>query len=284
MLRILTDSAADITRDEAEKLNIQIIPLTISFPDGDCPQETEADFEGFYQRLATCEELPKTSQPSLESYLHFYEEAKLAGDDLLVLTLSGGLSGTVQASNTAKDLCGYDRIFVVDTQQAITAQRMLVEWAVQQRDLGRSAEEIASGVEELRNRVTVSGVVDTLTYLRKGGRIPASLAILGTALKIKPVIALQDTRLQTIGKAMGQNAGIRMLYERLEKYPPDPAFPILFGYTSDKEVVERFAEATVEKYGFQDFETRLHRVGGIIGTHVGTNCIALCYVAREPIV
>lgn len=284
MLRIITDSAADITLAEAEKLGIIINPLHLTFGEEECPQETEADFDRFYEKLATCKELPKTSQPSPESYIELYEAAREAGDDVLVLTLSGGLSGTVRSANTARELCEYDRVFIVDTHQAITSQRMMVEQAVRLRDQGVATEEIAAQMEYLRDKVTVSGVVDTLVYLKMGGRIPSSLALLGTALKLKPVIALQGTILQTIGKAMGRKAGIRMLHERMEKYPPDPNYPILFGCTSDRAIMEDFMTETIEKFGLQSFETRFHRIGGIIGTHVGTNCIAVCYVAKEDIV
>lgn len=280
MLRIITDSAADITRDEADKLGISVVPLSITFPDGDCPQETEEDIAEFYRRLATCKELPTTSQVPLDTYLRHYEAAQKAGDDVLVLTLSGGLSGTVQSANSAKQLCGYDRIFVLDSFQAISAQRILVEHAAALRDRGCTVEEIIEELTSLRNRVTVSGVIDTLEYLKKGGRIPASLAILGTTLHLKPVIALQNTKLVTIGKAVGRKAGLRMLHERMEKYPPDPAFPILFGYSSNRELTEEFMRDTLEKYNLSGFETRLCPVGGVIGTHVGTNCVALCYVSQ----
>lgn len=284
MLRIITDSAADITLAEARKWKVTVIPLSITFSDGICPQETEEDFAEFYRRLSACQQLPTTSQPAPDMYLSAFEEAKAAGDDVLVLALSGGLSGTVRSAAAAKALSGYDRITVVDTHQAIIAQRILVEEAVLLRDAGLDGAAIAQKIEAMRDYVTVSGVVDTLENLRKGGRIPPSLAILGTALKIKPVIALQGTILQTIGKAMGRKAGIRMLYERLEKYPPNPAYPIYFGYSSNRALGEQFLNETVEKFSLQSFRTELHTVGGVIGTHVGDNCLAICYVAQEPIV
>lgn len=283
MLRIITDTAADITLAEAEKLNIHIVPLSITFPDGQCPQESEADFREFYTRLAVCAELPTTSQPSVESYVQLFHAAQEAGDDVLVLTLSGGLSGTVQGAHSAAALCDYDRIFILDTYQAISTQRMMVEHAVKLRDQGLSTSQIVTELESLRSRLTVSGVVDTLTYLRKGGRIPSSLAILGNALRVKPVIALQDTKLVSIGKVMGRNAGKRMLWERMEKYPPDPAFPIIFGYTSDPEITREFMAETAEKYDLQNFTLRLLPVGGIIGTHVGENCIAIAYAAKQAL-
>lgn len=283
MLHIVTDSAADITLAQAEEMNIHIVPLTITFPDGTCPQETEADFGKFYERLLTGTDLPTTSQPAPDDFLSIFEAAQAAGEDVLVLSLSGGLSGTVRTAQTVQRMCGYDRVFVVDTHQAISAQRMVVEYAVKLRDQGVPTEEIVAAVEALRDRVTVSGVVDTLTYLRKGGRIPASLAILGNALKVKPVIALQDTILVPIGKVLGRKAGIRMLFDRFEKHPADPAFPIIIGYTSNKAISEELLKELTEKYDLSGFEIRFLPVGGVIGTHVGENCVAICYVATEPV-
>lgn len=283
MLQIITDTASDITQEQARELNIHIVPIQIQFSDGPCPQEHDGDFPIFYERLAAAEELPVTSRPAPEDYLQYFEAARDAGDEVLVLTISGGLSGTVDNVLLAKELCGYSRIYVVDSQQAITAQRILVERAAELRERNVPIGEMLRELEELRCRITVSGVLDTLTYLRKGGRIPASLAIVGNTLQIKPVIALQDTVLKMVGKAFGREAGWRQLHKRFEQYPPDPDFPIYFGYSSDRELGEQFMRRTVEKYGLQAFHTRMYPVGGVIGTHVGDNCVAICYVAKEKI-
>lgn len=281
MLRIITDSASDITLEQAKELDIQIVPINIQFADGPCSQESEEDFQRFYARLVEAEELPVTSQPSPELYLELFENAKAAGDEVLVLTLSSGLSGTINAANIARNMCEYDPIYIVDSRQAIASQRILVERAVEMRAAGRTAPEIVEEMEALRDRVTVNGVIDTLTYLRKGGRIPAGLAIVGNALKIKPVIVLEDKILKTVGKAMGREAGKKMLYQRFEKFPPDPAFPIYFVYSSEESLGQKFMEETIEKYQLQDFQMKMYPVCGIIGTHVGTNCFGLAYVQKQ---
>lgn len=278
MLRIITDSASDITLQQAREMNIEIVPLNIQFPDGPCPQETEEDFGTFFKRLEASEELPVTSQPSPERYLAFYEEAEAAGEPVLVLTLSSGLSGTINAANTAKALCGYERVYVVDSCQAIGAQRILVEYAVSLRDHNVETEELVERVKEMRQRITVFGVLDTLTYLRKGGRIPASLAILGNALQIKPVIVLENKILKTIGKALGHNAGKRFVLHQIEHHLPDQSYPIYFMYTSDKNISQRFMEQAIEKFHLNPEICKLLPVGGVIGTHVGTNCIGIAYV------
>ena len=278
MLQIITDSASDITLEQTQEMGILIVPIQIQFQDGPCPQNCEEDFAAFYDRLKKAEELPVTSQPSPEAYLQLYEAAKEVGNEVLVLTLSSGLSGTINAARIAKDLCGYEPVYVVDSRQAIAAQRILVEYAVKLRAEGECTSRIVSCLEDLRDRITVSGVIDTLTYLRKGGRIPAGLAIVGNTLRIKPVIILEDKILKTVGKALGREAGKRMLYQRYEKNPPDPEYPICFLYSSDRSLGQKFMEETIAKYGLMDYQTKLVPVGGVIGTHVGTDCIGIAYV------
>lgn len=280
MLQIITDSASDITLQQAAEMNIHIVPLNIQFPDGPCPQETDGDFARFYERLERSEELPMTSQPAPDTYLKYYEQAKEAGDDVLVLTLSSGLSGTINAATIAKEMCDYDSIHIVDSELAIAAQRMLVEYACSLREQNLVTEEIVEKVTAMRSRITISGVIDTLTYLKKGGRVPPSLAIVGNALRIKPVILLEDKILKTVGKSLGREAGKRMLFQRLEKFPPDPEFPIYFVYTSDRAMAEALMEETIAKYHLENFRTRLIPIGGVIGTHLGTKGMGFGYVMK----
>ena len=275
MLRIVTDNASDITLTQAQELDIDLVPLDIRFEDGACPQLEDADFQKFYDRLEKCEKLPRTSRPSPQAYLDIYLDAKGKGEEVLVLTLSSGLSGTFESACEAKRLSGYDKIHIVDTHQAIMAQRLLVEMAVRMRGEEYAADEIARKLEQMRDQVVVCGVVDTLKYLRKGGRIPAGLAALGTALRIKPVIVLEETKLKTIGKARGTVQGVKMLYERMSNDHFSKAYPVYFGYTTNLAHAEAFMQKTKEKFGLS--RTRLFPVGGVIGTHCGTNCVAVAY-------
>lgn len=278
MLRIVTDTASDITVEQARDMNIEMVSLEITFEDGPAPQNTEEDFQRFYERLETCEKLPVTSRTPPEEYLKIFQDAKAKGDDVLVLTLSSGLSGTVDSAKMARQIAGYDRIEIVDSHQAILTQRMLVEHAIKLREDGYQLKEIAQRVKDMREQVVVCGVVGTLKYLQKGGRIPASLATLGTLLRIKPVIVLEDKILKQLGKARGHDAGEAMLYKRMEQDGFNKAYPVYFGYTSDRELGERFMQQTKERYGLT--QTKLFPVGGVIGTHCGTGCVAVAYVKR----
>lgn len=279
MLQIITDSASDITKEQAKKMGIYIIPLRVHFQDGDCPQEKDEDFQVFYDRLTRAESLPITSQPSPAQYVTLFERFKKADDEVLVITLSGGLSGTITAAKTAREICGYEDIYIVDSRQAIISQRLLVEHAVKLRNQNFETDHIVREIKKLRDRITVCGVVDTLTYLQKGGRIPSSLAFVGNMLNIKPVIVLENKILKTIGKVRGRKAGIKCLYDRFENGNPDLGFPVYFGYTSNRGLVEQFMAETIEKYHIK--KTGIYPVGGVIGTHVGTDCIAIAFVLKE---
>ena len=279
MIQIVTDSASDITLKQAEEMNVQIVPLTILFEDGVCPQETDEDFQIFYEKLIKENGLPKTSQPTPNKYLEIFRLAKEVGDEVLVITLSGGLSGTVQSAKLAKDLAGYERIEIIDSKQAILTQRMLVEYAVKLRDEGKTLDEITALVLKQREKLTVFGMLDTLTYLKKGGRIPASMALLGNLLRIKPVIILKDSVLEQLGKARGRKDGLKMLCTQMEEAEIDLDFPVYFGYTLDPEPTKQFQMEMEQK--FQLKNTKLYPVGGVIGTHVGPNCVAVAFAVKD---
>lgn len=278
-MMIITDSASDITEKEAEEMDIRLVWLKTKFSDGDFPMKTEEDFCQFFDKLAEEKDLPMTSQPSPEEYLEFFEEAKSKGEEVLVLTLSSGLSGTINAANLAKQMSEYDKIWIIDSEQAIITQRFLVQKAVELRKEGKTTEDIVEILEDLKKRVTVCGMLDTLTYLRKGGRIPAALAVVGNMLHIKPVIELKDKTLTMLGKARGRSGGTKYLWKEFESYDIDREEPVYFGYTSDREIGEKFMMDTVEKYGLKNY--KLYPVGGIIGTHVGPACVAISFVKKS---
>lgn len=277
-LRIITDTAADITLTEAQALDITLIPLAIRFGEEEVPMVTEADYQAFFERLDESKTLPATSQPSPELYLEQFLQAKAQGDEVLVLTLSGGLSGTINSAQLAKEMSGYGPITIIDTRQAIITQRMLVQRAVLRRDQGVGREAIAAEILAARDRLLVCGVLDTLTFLRKGGRIPPAFDIIGNALRIKPIIELKDGALIKLGLVRGLAKGKETLWRELEQAEVDTDWPICTGYTFDRANGEAFRQETMER--FQLESCPLYPVGGVIGTHVGKNCLALAFVKK----
>ncbi len=275
-IRIVTDTASDITAWQAREMDVRLVPLSISFGDRKMPMDTEEDFQAFFEQLYEEKELPTTGQPSPEAYLKEYREAREKDEDVLVLALSGGLSGTVHSAQMAREISGYERITILDTRQAILTQRMLVERAVLRRSQGWTVEKIAEELLEARDRLVVCGALDTLTFLRKGGRIPPGFDVIGNVLALKPIIELKDGVLVKLGVARGQRKSQEYLYREFEEFPVDPDWPVYMGYTYNRAQGESFFEETKERYGLSG--SRLYPVGGVIGAHVGKNCIALAFV------
>lgn len=277
MIRIVTDTASDLTLAQAQALAIDRVPLETSFEDGVFPMDTDADYDRFYEKLKSCGKLPVTSRPAPQHYLDIFLSAKAAGDEVLVLTLSSGLSSTIESAQIASEMANYDRITIIDTEQAVMAQRFLAEHAAMLRDAGKTMPEITQAILALREKVVVMGVIGSLVYLKKGGRIPPALAFIGDALGIKPVITVTDKVIKPIGKARGMKAGAAMLYRFMDQLGVDQSYPVYFGYTSDRALGESFMRTTMEKYTID--QARLCQVNGIIGTHLGTDSVGLAFIA-----
>ena len=206
MVRILTDSAADFSEELARQLNVEVLPLGVTFEDGMAYRDrVDLQPEEFYEKLAACEKLPKTSQPNLGDVLTAFENARDAGDEMVAIFISSQLSGTYQSACMAADTVEYPGIHVVDSLNATLGEQILVKYALELVERGMSASGIASELERAKAHATVMGVVDTLEYLYKGGRIGKVTAMAGTTLQIKPIITFADDgQLQSVAKVRGR--------------------------------------------------------------------------------
>lgn len=279
---IATDTASDILSSEAEALDVAMIPLEISFGGETFRHNTPEALDRFYGMLAQRDDFPTTSQPNPAVFLELIETARNADEDLLIITISSGLSGTFGCACMAAEMSGYaDRVHVVDSQAAIIPERILVETAVRLRGEGRSAKEIAGELQALRERTKVFGMPDSLTYLKRGGRIPPAMAAVGNLLSIKPIIAVKDGALECIAKARGLKGAKAELWKRLEGADIDPASPLFLGYSEDPALVEGFRDETIERFGWQDRPVRMHRISGVVGAHLGPGCIAVGYIEAK---
>ncbi|MDO5043278.1 MAG: DegV family protein [Slackia sp.] len=281
-MMIITDTASDILESEAAELNIKLAPLDIAFGDVHCSRNTPEMLTEFYRLLTTSEEFPKTSQPAPEAWLALFREAQENNENVLVLTMTSEISGTHDSACMAAQLSGYgDHIAVVDTRQAIISQCIVVHYAVKLRDEGKTLAEMVPLIEKFRNRVHVCGIVGTLTYLRKGGRIPASVATIGNLLKIKPTIGIEDGELVSPAKAKGTAAAKKIIWKQLEEADLDPEWPVYFPYTSDRDAAEKLRDETVERFGLDVENTLFHQVSGTIGAHLGPGAFGFAYVEKE---
>ena len=187
MVRIITDSSADLEPREYEALNITCIPLTVFFGDAEYQENVNLSKDQFYELLYSGA-LPKTAQPSPQLLLDLFEEARESGDEAIYFSISGAISGTYQTACATKTMAEYDRCYVVDSKNATGGLRLLLELAAKLRDEGKSAEEIIAGVQTIQDRIVLYACMDTLEYLYRGGRISQTVYKLGTMAQVKPII------------------------------------------------------------------------------------------------
>lgn len=276
MIRIITDSGADIQADEARRLAVDVVPLSIEFEGAAYAQDEDTDFAEFYTLLESAKTLPKTSQPSPEQFAAVYRRYAGEGDSVVVVALSSGLSGTYQSAVIAKDMAPEVPVHVVDTRSALAGQRILVEEAVKMRDAGASAEEIAEALTALRARVVVYGMVDTLTYLSKGGRLPRSVAIAGNLLHIKPIVYLDEKGAIAVMKKARSYQALLSVFSEGPAFDPD--FPVYFGYSAYDDVCKKVSNQILERHALP--RTGMCPIGSVLGTHVGPRCVAVAYVRK----
>lgn len=275
---ILTDSTADLRPDEAARKGIWIVPLKVMF--GEEAFQDELDHAGFFRRLAQAEDLPTTSQANPDDFLPYFQRAKGGGDSVICLPMASSLSGTCQSALIARELCGYEGVYVVDSTQTVLGLRLLIDLACLLRGQGMDAPAIVEELERAKGRVRLLAIVDTLKYLHKGGRLPAAASIAGELLKVKPVIALRDGRLGLAGKGVGAKGSMAALMKLVgEELACDPRLPVYYGYTADDTLCRGLLGLAQQTFGPHRHE--VHSVGAVIGTHVGPGAAVMVYLERE---
>lgn len=277
-IRIITDSASDIPQGLREDLTV--LPMHVYFGQEEFLDGVNLSHKQFYERLIEEEELPKTSQISPFEFGHVYEEAVSAGEQVIVITISSKLSGTYQSACIAA--ADYeDRVYVVDSLNATLGERCLVDYALRLKEQGKTAEQIVAELERGKTRIRLLALLDTLEYLKKGGRISKSVAMVGGMLSIKPVIAVVDGEVAMVGKARGSRNGSNLLVQEIEKAGGvDFSMPYYLGYTGlDDHLLRKYIEDSRALWEGHAEQLDRTSVGGTIGTHVGPGAIAVFFFA-----
>jgi len=278
MIRILTDTGSDIPYLHASESGVEIVELDVKFDEFSYDYRNDPDFRMFYENLTKTKGMPSTSQVNPSQYLDVFNDVKEKGDEMVVVTLSGGISGTYSSAIMAQKECAYDGITVVDSRHATCSQHLLVDEAVRLRDEGKSRDEIGKVLTELRERVRLLTCVETLEYLKKGGRVPPAMALIGGMLKIKPIVGMKDGVVTAFHKVRGFQAAIHSIMDMFVKEGYDESYPIYFGHTNNEERGRAFMEETQKKYNLKD--VRLTPVGCVIGTHAGPDAVAIGYAFK----
>lgn len=276
MIRVITDSASDIV-DNGRK-DLTVLPVNITFGEEEFQDGITLTHEMFYEKLIESDELPVTSQVAPYAFEEVYRGVRERGEQAIVITMSSKLSGTWQSAMIAA--VGYeDTVRVVDSENASIGQRALVEYALKLKDRGLSFEEIVERVESDKKQIRLIALLDTLEYLKKGGRISRTAALAGSLLSIKPVIAIQCGEVAILGKARGSKQGNNLLAEQIRLTGGiDFEKPFVLGYTglSDAMLQKYIAdnEALWKPY-VDGLDTA--SVGGTIGTHIGPGAIGVAF-------
>lgn len=282
-VRIITDSASDITAADiaaAGNPALTVLPLSVTFGQTTYEDGVDLSHRRFYELLVEGDDLPMTGQVNPYAFEQAIAQAREAGEEVVVITLSGKLSGTNASAMTAA-AAFEDGVYIVDSKSVTVGERILVDYALRLVGEGLGAADIACALEQTREDIHVVGLLDTLEFLRRGGRIPASAAALGKLLSIKPVITITDGVVELLGKARGSKNGRNLLTQQVEAAGGiDFSMPIELAYAGlDDALLRKYVEDSRHIWeGHVELDNLpVHTVGATIGTHVGPGAIALAF-------
>lgn len=274
-MKLLIDSSSDYPILEAKKKNIEIVPISVNV-DG---KEIEiTSYDEFYDLLKNSISFPKTSQPSPQVFVDYFNKIKENNDELIYIALSSSLSGTYQSANLAKDIVDYDKIYIIDSLSATIPIKIMIDYAQTLINHDKSAKEIVEAIENLKSKVKVLAVLDTLEYLQRGGRLSKTTATIGEIVNIKPVITVnEDGTVGVLNKSIGKVKAMNSILKQLEKTKIDTAFPIYSIYSKGLENCIKF-ENKLQKNNIK-INSRI-QIGPVIGTHIGEGAFGIVYVQK----
>ncbi len=277
-VRIIVDSTADVTADVKKRMTA--VPLTIYFGEEEFIDGVTITHQEFYTRLPESQIMPTTSQPTPAAFGKVFKEAAAAGDEVVVVTISSKLSGTYQSAAIAA--MDHDNVYVVDSMNAAIGTGILAEHALQLADSGMAAAEIAQILTEEREDICLVAVLDTLEYLKKGGRISSTVAFVGGMLSMKPMIGAKDGQIVMVGTARGSKQGIKALIGEVQKAGDiDFSRPFLLGYTGTSSAqLENFAAEASPLWDGKG-EARQTQICSVVGVHAGPDAYAIAFFKKH---
>lgn len=277
----ITDSGSDILPREAQQLGITVLPLTVRFGEEEYRDGVDLSHHAFYEKLVECDQLPTTSQIPPAAYCDVIEAVMGPEDQVVVITLSSGLSGTYQsACIAAADYPG--QVFVVDSLSLAIGQRILVQRGLELLRSGCSAEEIAARLEQEKHNIRILAMLDTLEYLKKGGRISAAAAVAGSLLSIKPVVTVRNGVVEVLDKARGSRQANNLLRQLvIDCGGIDFDRPVATAYSGLTDtLLQKYIADSRELWQGHEDALPVHTVGCTIGTHTGPGAVAVAFFKK----
>ena len=279
MVHIITDSTCDLSRARQQALDVEVVPLSVHFGEASFSDGVDISNEEFYRRLRAAETLPTTSQVNPEVFVRRFQASVDRGEEVVGIFIASKLSGTCQSAMIARDMVDEGRIFVVDSDTVTFGLGLLVEAAARLRDRGLSARELAAELEALKGRLRLYAVVDTLKYLKLGGRISGAAAVVGGVLGVTPILDIRDGLVQSPAKSRGRKGAFQWMEKRIAQEPADLSLPVAFGHADALQIM-----AECEAYfrplipGMEILESD---IGSVVGTHAGPGCAGIAYFVKE---
>lgn len=279
-VRIIIDSASDLTKTQAEAMGATFLPMKTIFGNTEYLDGITLSHREFYEKLIEEDCMPTTSQIPPHEYEAVFKKVRAAGDSAVVITLSSKLSGTCQSANIARE--GYeDCVWIVDSENVCLGEQILVQYACRLQKEGCSAKEIAAALDARKKDIRLIALIDTLEYLKRGGRLSSTAAFAGSLLSIKPVLAVENGEVVIIGKARGSKNGNNMLMQEVKKSGGiDFSMPFCLGYTGlDDSVLQKYITDSEILWKDHTTELPVSTIGSTIGTHVGPGGICVTFFA-----
>ena len=278
MVKILTDSSCDLSLERCAELGVEMLPITVNFGEESYRANLDLSTGEFYEKLAAVSELPKTAQITPAYFEKIFQAYVENGDEVVCLLISSKMSGTLQSATVAKDILGATNIYLPDTLNVTFALGLLVEEAVKMRDRGLSGAEIVKNIQDIIPRVRLWALIDDLKYLKMGGRLSATSALVAGILGICPIITLKDGLVEVVGKARGKKAAFKFIQGLVEKEPISADYGVTVGHAAVPETRDDFLDY------FEDVlkkrEVYPLDIGSIVGTHTGPGAVGLAYIKK----
>lgn len=277
-VRIIVDSGSDFSAEKQAEYNIEVLPIRINFDEEEYRDGIDMSHDQFFEKLIETDVFPKTSQVPPCEYEDKFKEIIDAGDTAVCITISSKLSGCYQSANIAADGLE-DKIKVVDSLNVSVAVQILALRAAELRDEGKTAEEIQAILNRERGEVKIIALIDTLEYLKRGGRISQAAAVAGSVLSIKPVVGVKDGEVVVLGKARGSKNGNNLLNQLMEKEGKiNFRKPFGLGYTGiSRALLDKYIADSKALYAEYEGELPVSSIGCAIGTHIGPGAVALAF-------
>lgn len=278
-VKIVLDSTTDLTPDIREKF--EVVHLTVNFGDEEFIDGVTIDSKTFYEKLIESDVMPTTSQATPEAFERAFEKATADGSEVVAITVASDLSGTYQSACIAAEEFG-GKVKVVDGKTVAIGTAILAKIALSLAEKGASADEIVAEIEKERENVIIVALIDTLEYLKKGGRLSKTAAFAGSLLNIKPVVCVEDGKIEILGKARGSKQGNNLLVREIEKAGGvDFEKPIFLGYTGhDDYLLRKYVEDSRTLWEGKVSELPEACIGSVIGTHAGPGAVAVAFIKK----